>query len=146
MDISRLEHWHFGHTKEEANALLSLVLEGKKTATASSMPAYEISGEALPAVGEKSVITDGEGVPRCVVHTTRVQVRPYREIPFALARLEGEDETLASWRAHHSAFWTAEGARRGYVFSPEMRVVFEEFEVVEILDRTHKKGEGVCGE
>lgn len=37
-----LQSWHFGMTEDEANTLLALVLDGRKTATSSSLRAYEI--------------------------------------------------------------------------------------------------------
>lgn len=133
MDISCLEKWHFELSEGPANYLLSLVLQGKKRATASSLWAYQIDGDPLPAEGGMSVLTDWGGTPACVVRTTAVHVLPYREITFDLARLEGEDDCLASWRKNHEQFFTEEGRQLGYVFSEEMPVIFEEFEIVELL-------------
>ncbi len=133
MDIDNLEQWSFGMTEEMANGLLALVLAGKKRATASSLRGYEVEGEPIPRAGERSVITDWEGTPRCVIETVRVSVIPYGEMPWELARLEGEDETLESWRANHERFFREEGAEIGYAFTEDMPVVFEEFEVIEIL-------------
>ena len=80
------------------------------------------------------MITDWDGNPRCVIRTTKVRVIPYKDIPFRLARLEGEDDTLASWRKKHEAFFREEGNALGYSFSEDMEVVFEEFEVVETIE------------
>lgn len=57
MDITNLEKWHFEMSEGPANALLHLVLAGKKRATASSLLGYEIEGEPLPQEGALSVIT-----------------------------------------------------------------------------------------
>lgn len=133
MDITGLERWHFEMSEGPANDLLSLVLEGKKRATASSLWGYELEGEPLPQAGTLSVITWWDGTPGCVIRTTSVQVIPYREITFDIARLEGEDDTLASWQTNHRAFFEAEGKELGYVFSEDMPVIFEEFEIVEVL-------------
>ena len=90
MDITILEKWRFEMSEGPANFLLRLVLEGKKRATASSLRGYEIEGEPLPKEGALSVIT------------------------FDIAKLEGEDDDLASWQRSHQAFFEAEGAELGY--------------------------------
>lgn len=124
--------WHFDLDESSANALLKLVLEGKKRATSSSLRGYELEGERPPQIGDKSVITDWDGNPACLIRTNRVQTIPYCEIPFELARLEGEDDSLESWRRNHDAFFSAESAECGYRFTEDMPVVFEEFEVLKI--------------
>ena len=133
MNIEHLEKWHFELTEGPCNYLLGLVLKGQKRATSSSVWGYEIEGDEIPAEGKLSVITDWDGNPRCVIRTTRVRILPYKDIPFDLARLEGEDDSLESWRENHEAFFREEGKELGYVFSEEMPVIFEEFEVVETL-------------
>ena len=133
MDITNLEKWHFELTEGAANYLLGLVLEGKKRATASSLRGYELEGEPIPEVGQMSVITWWDGTRGCVIRTTNVRIIPYNEITFDIARLEGEDDSLASWQRNHQAFFEAEGAELGYAFTEDMPVVFEEFEVVETL-------------
>lgn len=59
-------------TKKWANELLRLVLIGKKRATASSLLKYELDGQPIPRVGDLSIVTDWEGIPRCVIETTEV--------------------------------------------------------------------------
>lgn len=132
-DITHLESWHFGTTEAMANALLQLVLDGKKRATASAFPGYALSGEDIPKAGEMSVITWWDGTPGCFIRTTNVRIIPYNEITFDIARLEGEDDCLTSWQRNHQAFFEAEGAELGYAFTEDMLVVFEEFEVIETL-------------
>ena len=133
MNIDNLEKWHFELTEGAANYLLGLVLEGKKRATASSLWGYELEGEALPKAGQMSVITYWDGTPGCVIRTTNVRIIPYREMTYDIAKLEGEDDTLESWQKNHEAFFTEEGKELGYTFSEDMPVIFEEFEVVEVL-------------
>lgn len=133
MNIENLEKWHFELTEGACNYLLDLVLKGQKRATASSVLGYQIEGEEIPQEGNLSVITDWEGNPRCVVRTTRVQIIPYKDITFDIAKLEGEDDSLESWRKNHREFFIEEGKELGYQFSEDMEVIFEEFEVVERL-------------
>ena len=134
MKLDGLEKWHFELTETACNELLELVLKGKKRATSSSLAGFRAEDTAVPEEGELSVITDWDGHPRCVIRTTKVLVIPYKDIPFGLARLEGEDDTLASWRKKHEAFFREEGKLLGYSFSEDMEVVFEEFEVVETIE------------
>ena len=133
MNIENLEKWHFELTEGACNNLLDLVLKGQKKATASSVLGYQIEGEEIPKEGNLSVITDWDGNPRCVIKTTRVRIIPYKDITFDIAKLEGEDDTLESWRKNHEKFFTEEGKDLGYKFSEEMEVIFEEFEVIERL-------------
>lgn len=133
MNIENLEKWHFELTEGACNYLLDLVLKGQKKATASSVLGYQIEGEEIPKEGNLSVITDWDGNPRCVIKTTRVRIIPYKDITFDIAKLEGEDDILESWRKNHEKFFTEEGKELGYKFSEEMEVIFEEFEVIERL-------------
>ncbi len=135
MNIEDLEKWHFEMTEKACNDLLDLVLQGKKKATSSSAAAFRIKGEEIPEEGSFSVITDWDGSPRCVVRTVRVRRLPYKDIGFDIAVLEGEDSSLASWRENHEKFFRAEGEELGYTFTEDMEVIFEEFEVVEVIDQ-----------
>ncbi len=129
-DTPCLEMFHFDLTERGAETLLELVLQGKKRATASAAQSFSAQGLPLPQPGALSVVLHWDGRPGCVIRTERVVCLPFREVPFALARLEGEDETLEDWQRSHARFFRAEGARLGYAFTPDVTVVFEKFEVV----------------
>ncbi len=133
MSKNELEMWHFAGDENTSNYLLDLVLAGRKRASSSSLEAYRIQDEDIPKVGELSIVTDWNGRPRCVIKTTNVQIIPYRDITFEIAQLEGEDDSLDSWREKHAAFFMREGKELGYEFSEDMGVIFEEFELVEII-------------
>jgi uncharacterized protein YhfF len=139
MDIENLNKWRFELNESASNYLLNLVLEGKKKATSSSLKSFELGLEAMPKEGSLSVITDWRNKPRCIVKTKRVLILPYKEMTFELARLEGEDEDLSSWRTSHEHYFKTEGEELGYVFSPEMKIVFEEFELVEAINEAEEK-------
>ncbi|MFC7457496.1 ASCH domain-containing protein [Brachybacterium sp. GCM10030267] len=122
------EAWAFGATPEHADGLLALVLEGTKTATASSLWDYEEEGEPIPAVGDLSIILDGAGVPRAVLEVTAIDIVPFDQVSDDHAHSEGEDDrTLGSWRRIHETFWR-EHSSRG--FAPDMPVVCERFRVL----------------
>jgi uncharacterized protein YhfF len=125
-----LDVFHFELTEKWANELLRLVLIGQKKATASSLYSYEIEGERLPEVGDLSIITDWEGVPKCVIERTAVTIIPFSEITYDICKREGEDDTLQSWREGHIRFFKAEGKELGYDFREDLPVVFEDFEVI----------------
>ncbi|MDN5685310.1 MAG: ASCH domain-containing protein [Brachybacterium sp.] len=122
------EAWAFGATPEHADGLLTLVLEGTKTATASSLGDYEDDAEPLPSVGDLSIILDGAEVPRAVLEVTAIDIVPFDEVTAEHARAEGEDDrSLASWRRIHETFWREYSARG---FATDMPVVCERFRVL----------------
>ncbi|CAL8980159.1 hypothetical protein CELL_03437 [Cellulomonas sp. T2.31MG-18] len=121
--------WSFGDSPQLADELLELVLAGRKTATAGALGDYEAAGEALPQVGDVSIVTDGSGAPRVVLRATQVDVVPFDEVGAEHAALEGEgDRSLEQWRRDHEAVWR----RRlpAEPFDPRMPMVLERFEVV----------------
>ncbi len=122
--------WSFGADPQHADALLDLVLAGKKTATASALWDYEAEGEELPTSGELSIIVDGQGEPKALIRTVTVRVVPFDEVDEEHARAEGEgDGSLASWRDVHRRFFT-EHRSHAQDFHEHMPVVLERFEVL----------------
>ena len=122
------EAWAFG---DDPDTLAELVRTGVKTATASAYPFYELEGEALPKAGEYSVILDTKDEAVCIIRTTKVYVTPYREVTAEQAWKEGEgDRSLDYWRRVHEAFFRKELEAVGLIFTEDMGVVCEEFEVV----------------
>lgn len=129
-DTKYIECFHFELTEKFANELLRLVLIGQKQATCSSLRAYEIEGDRVPKAGDLSIVTDWEGIPKCVIETTNVMSIPFKDITFDICKREGEDDNLESWRKGHITFFSSEGAKLGYTFTEDMPVVFEDFKVV----------------
>ncbi len=130
LDTLRPPDWSFGATPEQADALLALVLDGTKTATASARRDYDAEGEQLPEAGDLAIITDGEGHPRALVAVTDVQVVPFDEVSEEHANAEGEgDRSLAHWREVHERFFTEHGAD-GTAFAPDLLVVCERFRLL----------------
>ncbi len=125
-----VDHYHFDLTEEISNELLNLVITGQKKATAGSYDMYKLGVETLPNIGDLNIITDFYGYPRCVVETKQVTILPFKDLTYDIIKREGEDDNLESWRKGHIRFFTAEAKELGYVFSEEMLVVFEDFEVL----------------
>jgi hypothetical protein len=70
-----LRSFAFGDAPEMADELLDLVLRGIKTATCSTQDEPKTS---VP--GERWIVLDGQGAPRCVIESTEVTYRPYSEV------------------------------------------------------------------
>ncbi|WP_312282290.1 ASCH domain-containing protein [Pseudescherichia sp.] len=123
--------WHFGDSPKLADELVQLVLSGIKTATCCSKNSFQREyerGEA-PCAGSYSIILDGTGQPVCVIQTVRLQVIRFCEMTSELASKEGEgDLSLEYWKEGHKRYFEREGT-----YSEEMELVFEEFELTDIL-------------
>ncbi|HFN7231956.1 TPA: ASCH domain-containing protein [Klebsiella quasipneumoniae] len=75
------------------------------------------------------MILDGTGQPMCVIQTVRLQVIRFCEMTSELASKEGQgDLSLEYWKEGHKRYFEREGT-----YSEEMELVFEEFELSEIL-------------
>lgn len=129
------EAWAFGATPQHADGLLTLVLAGIKTGTASSLWDYEATGDAVPEPGELSIILDGRGIPCAVIETNEVRIVPFNEVSAEHAYSEGEgDRSLADWRAVHERYWH-EHSENPRGFEPAMPVVCERFRLIYQEDR-----------
>lgn len=123
--------WSFGDTPRLADELLALVLDGTKTATSTAEVSFEHDGEAMPVVGELSILLDGAGWPRALIRTTSVETVPFAAVSAELAAAEGEDDrSLESWRREHEVYFRRVLEGTGVEFGPELPVVIEHFEVV----------------
>lgn len=123
--------WHFCDNEQDANELGALVVAGTKTATCGLLWSYEAEGEAVPQVGEWSIIIDWDRNPLCVIETTEVTMRPYNEVDARFAADEGEgDRSLAYWRAVHWRVFSAECATIGRAPADSMPLVCERFHVL----------------
>lgn len=123
------EAWCFG--SDDPDLLARLTCNGTKTATASAYPFYPYENCPLPTAGNHSIILSTDGEARCIIKTTRVTVVPFSEVSAEQAYKEGEgDRSLCYWRAVHRAVFAAELKEIGAVFTEEMPVVCEEFQVV----------------
>ena len=122
------EAWAFGAAPD---LLAELVAKGVKTATASAYDEYVHYEEELPKVGDLDMVLDGQGQAVAIIETTKVTVIPFRDVSADHAYKEGEgDRSLAYWRQVHEELFTKWLAEIGLSFSPESKVVLEEFQVV----------------
>ncbi len=88
------------------DALVSAILEGRKTSTTSLLVQYQLDNEALPVVGDRGVVVDSSGLPVCITDVTEVRVAPLGAVDLSHAIDEGEGyQTVADWRSGHEEFW-----------------------------------------
>jgi uncharacterized protein YhfF len=129
----KYEAWAFAGGGDLGDELADLVVEGLKTATASAYCIYEVEKAPIPSVGALSVILRSDGEAVCIIKTTGIEVRRFRDVTEEHAFLEGEDDrSLEEWRRGHQKFFTREMEPHGLHFDEDMLVVCERF-VVEYI-------------
>lgn len=84
-----------------------------------------------PQAGDLSVVTDWDGIPLCIIETSEVEVRAFKDVDEEFAAAEGEgDLSLEYWENAHWAYFERVCNELGLERSPEMSVVCERFRVV----------------
>ena len=132
-----IDAWAFG---VEPDLLAELVFKGEKTATASAHDLYAIENEPLPQVGTFDVILDSRNQAVCIVEVTKVSVQPFHQVSANHAYKEGEgDKSLAYWRQVHEDFFKDCLGEAGLDFTPDSKVVLEEFRKVYPMQTTRRK-------
>ena len=124
-DTDYTQIFRVGSNEGESNRLLKRVLRGKKRATT----CLYTDDDILPEKGEYCIITDWDGVPRCVTKVTRVQVIPFNKITLEQALKEGEDTTLEAWRDTHREVYSRNAEQLDFEFSDDSKIIYEEFRV-----------------
>ena len=120
-----LRSFAFGDGPELADELLDLVLKGIKTATCSTEDEPNIS-----TPGERWIVLDGGGTPRCVIESTEVTYRRFGEVDERFAYEEGEgDRSLQYWRDAHRNYFGRQGK-----FREDMMLMCERFRLVEVFE------------
>ena len=123
------EIFKFGDSAASSAALLALVRSGKKVATCGALRDFQ-AGEPMPVIGRRDIALSWDDRPALVIETVALVRCRFDAVTEAMARAEGEDESLEGWRAGHGAYFARNGG-----FSPEMQIVWERFRLVEDLDR-----------
>jgi uncharacterized protein YhfF len=120
-----LETFSFGDDPELADELLTVVLDGRKTATCWAAS----EGLKSTEVGTFMVVFDGAGRLRAVIETVELTQRHFDEVDEQFAYDEGEgDRTLAYWRQAHQRYFT-----RNSQFEENMLLWCERFRLVEVI-------------
>jgi uncharacterized protein YhfF len=104
---------------------ISISLLAGKTAACSTVDEPNTS-----TPGERWVVLDGCGEPRCIIQSTEVTYRRFNEIDAAFAYDEGEgDRSLTYWSSAHRAYFKRLGK-----FSEDMMLMCERFRMVGVFD------------
>lgn len=118
--------WQIGDSPALADELATLVASGIKTASCGSFACWQAEDPA-PKLGSYNIILNGQDEPVCVIRIISLRLTRFCDVTEAFARKEGEgDLSLEYWRKEHQRFFSAAG-----IFSEEMELAAEEFEVVE---------------
>ena len=119
----------FGDTPEMADSGARDVIDGKQVATCGSWEILNRNPQTMPHEGMLEIVLDGKGDHACAIRTHKVETSRYDEIDEAFALKEACAD-LDEWQAIHEAYF-----RRLGVFAPEMKLVRQYFEVVDVFER-----------
>jgi uncharacterized protein YhfF len=133
---ARPDAFGFGGEPVLANELADLVLAGRKRATTSLPVEFTSLGEALPRVGDLSIIVRGNGKPAAIIERTHVESRVFDDVDQSYAATEGEgDGSLSDWRQAHIEYFADVCRRLGGTFDHRTPVICQVFRVVWPLPR-----------
>jgi uncharacterized protein YhfF len=121
----------FGGEGPLGDELAALVLDGKKRATTSLPIEFTSLGEALPQIGDVSIVLDGQRKPVAIIERTDVQSIPFELVDAHFAMIEGEgDGSLAYWREAHTEYFLGVCNALGGTFCPSTPVLCQQFRVL----------------
>ena len=109
---------------------LSLVLSGAKTAVFTPLDVIEVNLEQVPVAGEVYVVLDSTDEPCCVIELTDVNIIPFNEISWELAKRDGENESLAEWQDKMLEYIEDEADLCGFEVREDSKIVCEIFKMI----------------
>ncbi|KAF2230934.1 PUA-like protein [Viridothelium virens] len=116
----------FGEDKPHvSDELLSLAIQGKKTATTS----WPVPSPRHWDVGDLSIILNGAGKPSALMRTTELKTCKFRDVDEDFGLAEGEG-TFEQYRKNHFYWYGRYGERNGEVFGEDSVVLCERFEIL----------------
>ncbi len=136
---NQLPKAEFGFPAPLRDALVGLILNGTKTATATLLQEYLDEGELLPKIGARSILVDSNDQDVAILSTTDVEVVRLGDIGDRQAIDEGEgDVTVLDWRKRHEDFWDSSEYRQecqdpDFAITDDTLVVLEHSAVTEHL-------------
>ncbi|MCL2396675.1 MAG: ASCH domain-containing protein [Defluviitaleaceae bacterium] len=138
-----VDAWQFG---VDPDGLAQMVIDGEKTTTSSAHARYIAKNWPLPVVGSYSVILNSQDEPVAIIKVIDVKIMPMNEVSAEHMRdegdcgLDGED-----WWPIHEKFFTELLAEIGMVFSEDILVICERFELVHAKGRHIDHGKAKAG-
>lgn len=120
------------------DALVTAILDGRKTTTSSLLVEYENDGEPLPQAGDREAVVDSAGHRVAVIETTGVRVLRVGDVDLAHALGEGEGyASVAEWRTGHERFWHSPEVRAelgaDFAIRDDTLMVAQAFRLAEVL-------------
>ncbi len=130
--------YYLGNNKKTSLELANLVKKGQKKAT--TYLHCLCKKKDFPKIGEISSLTDFDGNFQCNVKTKNFEILPFNKITEEHAKKEGEGNcSLEYWFKIHKEFFKKELKEKNLEFFEEMLVIFEEFEVVNMVQKAKKE-------
>jgi uncharacterized protein YhfF len=124
------EAWSFCGGGKVGDELADLVIEGRKTATASAHELYRVENSPMPSKDGLSIILRSDGEAVCIIRTTDVRICRFCEVTPEHAYKEGEgDRSLEHWRTVHQECFSKELEEHGLPFDENVLVVCETFKI-----------------
>lgn len=121
----------FGGEPTLAEELAALVCAGQKCATTSLPIEYTALDEALPRVGDLSIVVRGNGQPAALIERTQVEHKAFDDVDAVYAAVEGEgDGSLTFWREAHRDYFQGVCRRLGGDFDGGTLVICQIFRVI----------------
>jgi len=125
------ESWYFCDNEKDANECATLVKDGIKQATSTSLWWFKHHEVPLPEVGNIYIVTDWYRIAKAIIKTIKVEQVPFNQISEEYASIEGEgDKSLAYWKKTHWEFYCREMQESGEQPSEDMIIVCEQFETL----------------
>ena len=115
-----------------ADTLLKEVLSGNKKAISHSLLGLQLRKQALPKIGDFTILTDSNGNAKCVLRTVAVRLVPFFSIRESYAKLSGIS-SLEHWKSLHWEYFERE--LRPYGRKPVHSMVV----VCEIYDKVFER-------
>lgn len=122
----------FGDNRELCDELISLVRNGRKTATCEALRVFEAGSEMMPSVGQIEIVLNWDGTPAIAIRVLSIAIRKLNEIDELFALAEGENNSLEEWKLDHQGYFKRNGG-----FDSEMKLVCERFELAEDFEKKH---------
>jgi uncharacterized protein YhfF len=131
-----LDVFSFGAGARMAAQLAHLVIKGSKRWTTGLIAAMERQGAPIPHVGLQSIVTDGFGIPLCLLQTAEVRHVRFGDVLHDVAAGEGEgDLSFEDWHEVHVRYFSREARELGLEFTDDSLVFNERFEVLKVFAR-----------
>lgn len=114
-----------------ADMIGNLAVSGQKRATAHLAVDFERNRIARREPGDYWVILNAMQKPICLVHITKVEVKPFNQVGEEIAIAEGEgDLSLEYWATAHGRYFKKQCALWGIEWRKDLSTVCEYFDLV----------------